>query len=109
MTKLRVPMVSFISEGGSGGAEAIGLSDFRMMASHGYYSVISPEGAAAIEGRIREGGKVPRELVESCAHRMRLTALDNLNHGTIDPDCPGTDRWEHGAMISPFSRPCAKR
>jgi acetyl-CoA carboxylase carboxyl transferase subunit beta len=84
MTKLRVPMVSFISEGGSGGAEAIGLSDYRMMASHGYYSVISPEGAAAIEGRIREGGKVPRELVESCAHRMRLTALDNLNHGTID-------------------------
>ncbi len=84
LTKLRVPTVSFISEGGSGGAEAIGLSDYRMMASHGYYSVISPEGAAAIEGRITEGNKVPRELIEVCADRLRLTALDNLNHGIID-------------------------
>jgi acetyl-CoA carboxylase carboxyl transferase subunit beta len=84
MTKLRVPSVSLISEGGSGGAEAIGLSDYRMMCSHGYYSVISPEGAAAIEGRVREGNKVPRELIELCADRLRLTALDNLNHGTID-------------------------
>ncbi len=84
MTKLRVPAVSLISEGGSGGAEAIGLSDYRMMCSHGYYSVISPEGAAAIEGRVREGSKVPRELIELCADRLRLTALDNLNHGTID-------------------------
>ncbi len=84
MTKLRVPTVSFISEGGSGGAEAIGLTDYRLMASHGYYSVISPEGAAAIEGRIGEGNKVPRELIEVCADRLRLTAVDNLNHGIID-------------------------
>ena len=84
MTKLRVPMVSMISEGGSGGAEAIGLSDFRMMASHGYYSVISPEGAAAIEGKIREGSKVPKELVEVCADRLRLTAQNNLKNRTID-------------------------
>ena len=88
MTKLRVPMVSFISEGGSGGAEAIGLSDYRMMASHGYYSVISPEGAAAIEGRLTEGNRVPRELVEVCADRLRLTAIDNLNHGIIDRIIP---------------------
>ncbi|MDH4317659.1 MAG: acetyl-CoA carboxylase carboxyl transferase subunit alpha/beta, partial [Desulfobulbaceae bacterium] len=59
MTKLRVPMISVISEGGSGGAEAVGLSDFRLMFSHGYYSVISPEGAAAIEGKVKEGAKVP--------------------------------------------------
>ena len=84
MTKLRVPTVSLISEGGSGGAEAIGLTDYRMMCSHGYYSVISPEGAAAIEGRVAEGNKAPRELIELCADRLRLTALDNLNHGTID-------------------------
>ncbi|MCP3890712.1 MAG: acetyl-CoA carboxylase carboxyl transferase subunit alpha/beta [Desulfobulbaceae bacterium] len=84
MTKLRVPMISMISEGGSGGAEAIGLSDYRIMASHGYYSVISPEGAAAIEGKIREGFKVPRELVEVCADRLKLTAEDNLANGTID-------------------------
>lgn len=84
MAKLRVPMISIISEGGSGGAEAIGLSDYRMMVSHGYYSVISPEGAAAIEGKVREGTKVPRELIEVCADRLRLTAKDNLGHGTID-------------------------
>lgn len=84
MAKLRVPMISFISEGGSGGAEAIGMSDYRMMASHGYYSVISPEGAAAIEGRVKEGEKVPKELIEVCADRLRLTAEDNLKLGTID-------------------------
>lgn len=84
MTKLRVPMIAMISEGGSGGAEAIGLADFRLMVTHGYYSVISPEGAAAIEGRIREGNKVPKELIEVCADRLRLTAKDNLKNGTID-------------------------
>ena len=84
MTKLRVPMISVISEGGSGGAEAIGLADFRLMFSHGYYSVISPEGAAAIEGKIREGDKVPPELIDACAQRLKITAEDNLRHGTID-------------------------
>ncbi len=84
MSRLRVPIVAFISEGGSGGAEAIGLADIRLMASRGYYSVISPEGAAAIEGRIKEGGKVPRELVEHCAAQLRMTAEDNLKLKTID-------------------------
>ncbi len=84
MSKLRVPMISVISEGGSGGAEAVGLSDLRLMFSHGYYSVISPEGAAAIEGKIREGEKVPQELVEACAERLKITAPDNLALGTID-------------------------
>jgi len=84
MTKLRVPMISVISEGGSGGAEAIGLSDFRLMFSHGYYSVISPEGAAAIEGRVREGEKVPAELIETCANQLHITAEENLKLGTID-------------------------
>jgi acetyl-CoA carboxylase carboxyl transferase subunit beta len=84
MTKLRVPMISVISEGGSGGAEAIGLSDFRLMCSHGYYSVISPEGAAAIEGRVKEGKKVDPELIEKCARQLNITAGDNLRLGTID-------------------------
>ncbi len=84
MTKLRVPMISMISEGGSGGAEAVGLSDYRIMTSHGYYSVISPEGAAAIEGKISEGSKIPKELIEVCADRLKMTAEDNLSLGTID-------------------------
>lgn len=84
MAKLKVPMISVISEGGSGGAEAIGMSDFRMMFSHGYYSVISPEGAAAIEGKIREGETLPKDLVETCADRLCITAEDNLRLGSID-------------------------
>jgi len=84
LAKLRVPTISVISEGGSGGAEAVGLTDMRLMFSHGYYSVISPEGAAAIEGKIGEGEKLPAELVESCADNLRITADDNLKHGTID-------------------------
>ncbi|NTW88987.1 MAG: acetyl-CoA carboxylase carboxyl transferase subunit alpha/beta, partial [Desulfobulbaceae bacterium] len=84
MTKLAVPIVSIISEGGSGGAEAVGLSDCRLMFSHGYYSVISPEGAAAIEGKIRDVEKLPKELVEACAERLKITAADNLKAGTID-------------------------
>ncbi len=88
MSKLRVPTVAFISEGGSGGAEAIGLADIRLMASRGYYSVISPEGAAAIEGKIKEGERPPRELIEFCARQLKITAEDNLRLGTIDRIVP---------------------
>lgn len=84
MAMLRTPVISFTSEGGSGGAEALGLSDIRLMGSRGYYSVISPEGAAAIEGKLREGEKVPKELIEHCAENLRITAHDNLKLGTID-------------------------
>ena len=84
MAKLRVPMVAVTSEGGSGGAEAVGMGDMRLMFSHGYYSVISPEGAAAIEGKVKEGDKLPKELVESCADRLAITAADNLRLGSID-------------------------
>ncbi len=83
LSKLEVPTVSFISEGGSGGAEAIGLADLRLMAEKGYYSVISPEGAAAIEAKLKDG-RPPRELVEKMARALKLTAKDNLELGTID-------------------------
>jgi acetyl-CoA carboxylase carboxyl transferase subunit beta len=87
MSKLQVPMISFISEGGSGGAEAIGLADLRLMAEKGYYSVISPEGAAAIVAKLRDG-RPPRELVEKMAKALKLTARDNLELGTIDRIIP---------------------
>jgi acetyl-CoA carboxylase carboxyl transferase subunit beta len=60
------------------------MADARLMFSHGYYSVISPEGAAAIEGKIREGEKMPKELVEACAENLHITAAENLKLGTID-------------------------
>ena len=84
MAGITVPIIAVISEGGSGGAEAIGLADMRLMLSHGYYSVISPEGAAAIEGRIKPGMRASAELVEKCASRLKITAEDNLRMGYID-------------------------
>ena len=84
MAGLRVPVVAVFSEGGSGGAEAIGLSDKRLMLSHGYYSVISPEGGSAIVGRLREGERATPELIEKCAKQLKITAADNLEFGLID-------------------------
>ena len=84
MAGLRVPVISIISEGGSGGAEAIGLADKRLMLSHGYYSVISPEGGAAIEGRLKAGQRAAPELIEHCAQNLHITAQDNLSFGYID-------------------------
>ena len=84
MSGLPVPIIAIFSEGGSGGAEAIGMADKRLMMSHGYYSVISPEGAAAIEGRIRGSERAPAELIESCAVSQQITAQDNLANGYID-------------------------
>lgn len=84
MAGLRVPVITVLSEGGSGGAEAIGLADRRLMLSHGYYSVISPEGAAAIEGRLRDGKRATPELIEKCAQQLQITAEDNVRAGYID-------------------------
>ncbi|MBQ7456297.1 MAG: acetyl-CoA carboxylase carboxyl transferase subunit alpha/beta [Desulfovibrio sp.] len=84
MAGLRVPIIAIFSEGGSGGAEAISLADKRLMLSHGYYSVISPEGAAAIEGHIKPGMRASDELIEHCAENLRITAQDNLSFGYID-------------------------
>lgn len=84
MAGLTVPLIAVFSEGGSGGAEAISLADKRLMFSHGYYSVISPEGAAAIEGHLRGGARASAELVERCARDLHLTAEDNLKFGYID-------------------------
>jgi acetyl-CoA carboxylase carboxyl transferase subunit beta len=84
MAGLKVPVIAVFSEGGSGGAEAIGLADVRLMLSHGYYSVISPEGAAAIEGRLRGGQRASAELIETCARRLKITADDNRTMGYVD-------------------------
>ena len=84
MGNIDVPIISVISEGGSGGAEAIGLADRRLMLSHGYYSVISPEGAAAIEANLTGGERVSDELIAGCAKRLAITAADNLRMGYID-------------------------
>ncbi|GKT28955.1 acetyl-CoA carboxylase carboxyl transferase subunit alpha/beta, partial [Aduncisulcus paluster] len=54
------------------------------MLSHGYYSVISPEGAAAIEANLKGGKRVDNALIGNCARKLGITAEDNLKMGYID-------------------------
>jgi len=78
MACLRVPIISpVIGEGMSGGALGIGVSDRIIMLEHSIYSVISPEGCAAILWRSAE------HKVEA-AQALRLTASDLVELGICD-------------------------
>jgi acetyl-CoA carboxylase carboxyl transferase subunit alpha len=96
MAGLRVPILSVVTgEGGSGGALAIGMGNRVLMLEHAIYSVISPEGCAAI--LFGDAAKAP-EAAES----MRITAPDLLRLGVIDGIVPepvgGAHRdWEGAA------------
>jgi acetyl-CoA carboxylase carboxyl transferase subunit alpha len=78
MARLRVPLVSVvIGEGGSGGALALGVTDRILMLEHAVYSVISPEGCAAILWRSAEHrGRA--------AEALRLTSRDLVELGVAD-------------------------
>jgi acetyl-CoA carboxylase carboxyl transferase subunit alpha len=78
MTGLQVPIVVvIIGEGGSGGALAIGIGDEVLALENATYSVISPEGCAAILWR-------SPEAAPTAAAAMRMTAADQLELGVID-------------------------
>jgi acetyl-CoA carboxylase carboxyl transferase subunit alpha len=78
MTGLQVPIVAvIIGEGGSGGALAIGVGDEVLALENATYSVISPEGCAAILWRAPEAAP-------TAAAAMRMTAADQLELGVID-------------------------
>jgi acetyl-CoA carboxylase carboxyl transferase subunit alpha len=82
MSRLTVPIVSVvIGEGGSGGALALGVTDRVLMLEHGVYSVISPEGCAAILWD--DPSKVP-----DAASALKMTAQDLLNLGIVDDVIP---------------------
>jgi acetyl-CoA carboxylase carboxyl transferase subunit alpha len=79
MVMLRTPIITIvIGEGGSGGALAIGVGDRILMLEHSVYSVISPEGCAAILWKDGEKGK------EVAAESLKLTAPDLFRLGVID-------------------------
>ncbi len=79
MVMLRTPIITVvIGEGGSGGALAIGVGDRILMLEHSIYSVISPEGCAAILWKDGEKGK------EVAAESLKLTAADLSRLGVID-------------------------
>src|SRR5919201_1998864 len=86
MARLRVPTIAVvIGEGGSGGALALGLADRVLMLENSVYSVISPEGCAAILWK-------DASQRERAAEALKITAQDLLNLGVIDeiiPEPPG--------------------
>ena len=82
MTNINVPIIAIvIGEGGSGGALGIGVADRVCVLENAYYSVISPEGCAAILWK--NGTKAPE-----AAEVLKLTADDLLGFGIIDEVIP---------------------
>lgn len=82
MTDIAVPLLAIvIGEGGSGGALGIGVVDRICVLENAYYSVISPEGCAAILWK--SGAKAPE-----AAEVLKLTASDLLKFGIIDEVIP---------------------
>lgn len=82
MFLLTVPIVvALIGEGGSGGAIGIGIGDRVLMLEHAIYSVIPPEGCAAILWR--DAGKGA-----AAAAALKLTAHDALHFGAVDEVIP---------------------
>ncbi|MBP1641340.1 MAG: accA [Acidobacteria bacterium] len=78
MSVLAVPIVVMVTgEGGSGGALALGVGDRILILEYGVYSVISPEGCAAILWK-------DQEKKSQAAEAMKLTAPDLLELGVVD-------------------------
>jgi acetyl-CoA carboxylase carboxyl transferase subunit alpha len=95
MMLLKVPILSVvISEGGSGGALALGVADRVYMLEHAIYAILSPEGFASI--LYKDASKAER-----AAKDMKLTAQDLLEFGIIDgiiPEPPGGAHTNHEKM-----------
>ena len=82
MLEVEIPTISvIIGEGGSGGAVAIGAADRLLMLENAIFSVISPEGAAAILWK-------SKERVKEAAAALKLTAPDLFELGVIDEVIP---------------------
>ncbi|MBU6381959.1 MAG: acetyl-CoA carboxylase carboxyltransferase subunit alpha [Proteobacteria bacterium] len=76
MAELKVPIVTtVIGEGGSGGALAIAVADTVMMLQYAVYSVISPEGCAAILWKTAERAADAAEALGITAHRLKALGL----------------------------------
>lgn len=80
MSRIRTPILSIvIGEGGSGGALGIAVGDRVAMLEHAWYSVISPEGCAAILWK-----EANETTNNRAAEQLALTARRNLENGLID-------------------------
>ena len=89
MTNLKVPVIAIITgEGGSGGALALAVANRVLMLEHAVYSVISPEGCAAILWRTREKSA-------DAANALKITSNDLLNLKLIDEIIPEAQGGAH--------------
>jgi acetyl-CoA carboxylase carboxyl transferase subunit alpha len=100
-TGLRIPTVAvIIGEGGSGGALALAVTDKVFMLENSMYSVISPEGCAALLWR--DAAEAPR-----AAEALRMTAVDLFELGLIDaviPEPTGGAHTNHRATAKRVMR-----
>lgn len=95
MFNIRVPIVvTIIGEGGSGGALGIGVGDRILILEHAYYSVISPEGCAAILFK-------DRAFADKSADALKITAqhlIENKLADEIIPEPKGGAHTDHQAI-----------
>ncbi len=95
MIKLKTPIIVIITgEGCSGGALGIGIGDIVSIFQYGYYSVISPEGCAAIRWR-------DAKFMPEAAKVLKLTAEDLIGLGIVDeiiPEPLGGAHRDHAKM-----------
>jgi acetyl-CoA carboxylase carboxyl transferase subunit alpha len=106
MMMLRVPIVAVvIGEGGSGGALGIGVADRVLMMENSYYSVISPEGCAAILWK-------DRKYATEAATALKLSAADLMGLGIIDeviPEPMGGAHHDHVAAANNLKKQVIRR
>lgn len=89
ISKLKVPVVNVvIGEGGSGGALAVGVGDVILMLENSFYSVISPEGCAAILWK-------DQGAVNLAAENLKFTAKNLLDLGVVDKIIPEPSGGAH--------------
>ena len=105
MMLLKVPIVAVVlGEGGSGGALGIGVADRVIMLENAYYSVISPEGCAAILWK-------HRKHAPEAADAMKLVAPDLKKLDLIDdvvPEPTGGAHHDHQATAAAFREVVSK-
>jgi len=105
MARAKVPIVAcIIGEGGSGGALALGVANQVLVLEFGCYSVISPEGCAAILWK--DGGRAPE-----AARQLKITAQDLLRLEVVDeivPEPPGGAHQDHDAAAALVGQALAK-
>jgi len=101
MFNLKVPVVvAIIGEGGSGGALGIGIGDRILILEHAYYSVISPEGCAAILFK-------DRAYADKSAEALKITAqhlIENKLADEIVPEPEGGAHTDPDAMAATLQK-----